>query len=212
MLRVPRRSSHPAAVACVIARRDTSEPLPFWVVSTVSVQAAPGLTPSIGSRGRKSRKFPRSWTTDCATTLSDARAFTNSPRGATRPADTSFRTFPARSSRRIIVCSLCGTRRGRAVAFGAAEDSHHLSPFACDAQQFPAALPHIGAPPDELLPLLRGGAEYPQVRDLLPLCRVRFRRRGHREVGGRAISRVLFARRNGQMVISLGWLSPATSR
>src|SRR5437588_10764989 len=31
-------------------------------------------------------------------------------------------------------------------------------------------------------------------------------------VGGRAISRVLFARRGGQMVISLGWLSPATSR
>jgi hypothetical protein len=31
-------------------------------------------------------------------------------------------------------------------------------------------------------------------------------------VGGRAISRVLFARRSGQMVISLGWLSPATSR
>src|SRR5947207_1160084 len=31
-------------------------------------------------------------------------------------------------------------------------------------------------------------------------------------MGGRAISRVLFARRNGQMVISLGWLSPATSR
>src|SRR5881392_2359416 len=31
-------------------------------------------------------------------------------------------------------------------------------------------------------------------------------------MGGRAISRVLFVRRNGQMVISLGWLSPATSR
>jgi hypothetical protein len=31
-------------------------------------------------------------------------------------------------------------------------------------------------------------------------------------VGGRAISRVLFARRDGQMIISLGWLSPATSR
>src|SRR5204863_4160916 len=31
-------------------------------------------------------------------------------------------------------------------------------------------------------------------------------------MGGRAISRVLFARRGGQMVISLGWLSPATSR
>src|SRR2546421_5258598 len=53
------------------------------------------------------------------------------------------------------------------------------------AQQFPAALPHIGAPPNELLPFLRGRPEYPQVRDLLPLCRVRFRRRGHREVGDR---------------------------
>src|SRR5882672_437544 len=85
---MPRRSSQPAAVDSVIVRRDTSEPLPFWVVSTVSVQADPGFSPPIGSRGRKSRKFPRSWTTDCATVLSDANAFTNSPRGATRTANT----------------------------------------------------------------------------------------------------------------------------
>src|SRR3989441_752341 len=111
-----------------------------------------------------------------------------------------------------MVRSLCGTRRRRAVALGPAEDSHHLGPFACDAQRLPAALAHIGAPPDELLQLLRRRSLTPQVRDLLPLCGVRLRRRGHGEMGGRAISRVLFARRNGQMVISLGWLSPATSR
>src|SRR6266576_348348 len=92
-LRVPRRSSHPAAVECAIVRRDTSEPLPFWLVSTVSVQAVPGLTPSSGRRGRKSRKFPRSWTTDGAAALSDARAVTDSPRDATRPANTSLRTL-----------------------------------------------------------------------------------------------------------------------
>src|SRR4029077_16861752 len=53
----PRGSSHPAAVDWVIARRETSEPLPFCVVSTVSVHAAPSLSPSLGRRGRKSRKL-----------------------------------------------------------------------------------------------------------------------------------------------------------
>src|SRR3989441_4199830 len=106
--------------------------------------------------------------------------------------------------------SLCGIRH--AVGLGAAEASYHLAPFTGDAQQHPTALPHVGAPPDEFLPFLRGRPEYPQIRDLLPLCGVGFRRWGHRAVGGRAISRVLFARRSGQMVISLGWLSPATSR
>src|SRR5207248_10716270 len=38
-------------------------------------------------------KVPRSWTTDCATALSDARAFTNSPGEATRPANTGLRTL-----------------------------------------------------------------------------------------------------------------------
>src|SRR3989449_772483 len=83
---------------------------------------------------------------------------------------------PASSSRRIMVRSLCRTRGGCAVALGPAEDSHHLGPFTGDAQQLPAALAHIGAPPDELFPFLGGRPEYPQVRDLLPLCGVRLRR------------------------------------
>ena len=74
-------------------RRETSEPLPFWVVSTVSVHAAPGLSPSLGKRGRKSRKFPSSCTTAWASVLSEGTAFTKSPRGATRPTNTSLRTL-----------------------------------------------------------------------------------------------------------------------
>ena len=76
-----------------MVRRETSEPPAFWVVSTVSVHTAPGFAPSTGSRGRKSRKLPSSWITDCATALSDAITFTNSPRTATRPANTSLRTL-----------------------------------------------------------------------------------------------------------------------
>src|SRR3989442_1529757 len=120
------------------------------------------------------------------------------------------KAVPASSSRRVMMRSLCGIRH--AVGLGSAEDSYHLGPFTGDAQQLPTALPHVGAPPDEFLPFLRGRPEYPQVRDLLPLCGVGFRRWGHRAVAGRAISRVLFARQSGQRVISLGWLSPATSR
>src|SRR5438093_9544055 len=40
---------------------------------------------------------------------------------------------PASSSRRIMERSLGGIRRGRAVALGPAEDSHHLGPLTCDA-------------------------------------------------------------------------------
>src|SRR2546427_5081674 len=40
---------------------------------------------------------------------------------------------PASSSRRIMGRSLGGIRRGRAVALGPAEDSHHLGPLTCDA-------------------------------------------------------------------------------
>ncbi len=79
-------------------RREISEPLPFWVVSTVSVHAAPGFTPSAGRRGRKSRKFPSSWTTDCASALSEGVARTNSPRGATRPVNISRRTLTTLST------------------------------------------------------------------------------------------------------------------
>src|SRR5579884_565222 len=82
--------------------------------------------------------------------------------------------------------------RSHAVVFGPAEDGHHLAAFARDAQQLPAALAHVGAPADELLPLPGRGAKHPQVRDLLPLRRIRLGRQGHGEAGGRAISRVLF--------------------
>src|SRR5213078_2640223 len=101
---------------------------------------------------------------------------------------------------------------GSAFGLGAPEDGDHFRSLARDAQQLPASLPHVGAPPDQLLPFMRGRAKDPQVRYLFPLGGVRFGRRRHGEAGGRAISRVLFIRCGGQMVISLGWLSPATSR
>src|SRR5207244_12471046 len=75
----------------MVARRELVASAPFCVVSTVSVHAAPGLAPSAGRRGRKSRKLPSSWATDWASALSDGTAFTNSPRRATRPAHTSLR-------------------------------------------------------------------------------------------------------------------------
>src|SRR2546430_1455149 len=83
------------------------------------------------------------------------------------------------------------------LALGAAEHGDHLAALARHAQQLPAALAHVGAPADDLLPLLSRGAKHPQIRVLLPLCRVGLRGRTHREEGGRAISRVLFARRSG---------------
>src|ERR1043166_2325622 len=100
---------------------------------------------------------------------------------------------------------------GRAL-FVRAETGNIFVPSVGTRSRLPPPLPHGGPPPREFLPFLSGRAEYPQVRHLLPLCGVGLGRRGHREAGGRAISRVLFARRGGQMVISLGWLSPATSR
>src|SRR2546425_13281770 len=68
------------------------------------------------------------------------------------------KAVPASSSRRVMMRSLCGIRH--AVGLGSAEDSYHLAPFTGDAQQLPTALPHVGAPPDEFLPFLRGRPEY----------------------------------------------------
>src|SRR2546427_7819906 len=48
--------------------------------------------------------------------------------------------------------------------------SHFLS-LARDAQQLPAALAHVGAPADELLPFQGGGPEDAQVGDRLPVGR-----------------------------------------
>src|SRR5439155_192399 len=59
-LRAPAWSSHAAGAERRIARREISELLPFWVDSSVSVQATPGLSPSLGMRGRKSRKLASS--------------------------------------------------------------------------------------------------------------------------------------------------------
>src|SRR5213078_4981745 len=83
---------------------------------------------------------------------------------------------------------------GSAFGLGAPEDGDHFRSLARDAQQLPASLPHVGAPPDQLLPFLRGRAKDPQVRYLFPLGGIRFGRRRHGEAGGRAISRVLFIR------------------
>src|SRR2546430_7627025 len=67
-----------------------------------------------------------------------------------------------------------------ALAFGAAEHGDHLAVLARHAQQLPAAFAHVGAPADELLPLLGRGPEDAQVGDRLPVRRVRFGRHGER--------------------------------
>ena len=56
------------------------------------------------------------------------------------------------------------------------------------------------------------GAKDSEIGDVLPVGRIRRGRlRAHRGGSGETISRVLFTRWYEQMVISLGWLSPATS-
>ena len=102
---------------------------------------------------------------------------------------------------------VCGT--AWTVGLGASEDRDHLGAVARHAQQFPPALAHVGPPAQELLPLFGGRAENAEVGHGLPVGGVGLRR--HREGSGGAISRVLFTRWCEQMVISLGWLSPATS-
>src|SRR5437667_5961056 len=100
-------------------------------------------------------------------------------------------------------------RGGRPVGLGASEDRDHLGAVARHLEQFPAALAHVGPPAEELLPLFGRGPEDPKVRHVLPVGRVWLAR--HWEGSSGAISRVLFTRWCEQMVISLGWLSPATS-
>src|SRR5256885_8324900 len=85
---------------------------------------------------------------------------------------------------------------GSAFGLGAAEDGDHFRALARDAQQLPASLPHVGAPPDQLLPFLRGRAKDAQVRYLLPLGRIRFGRRRHGEAGGPAPTPDLSFRRS----------------
>jgi hypothetical protein len=103
------------------------------------------------------------------------------------------------------------------LGFSASEDGHHLRAFARDLEQLPTPFSHIGAPADELFPLFGARAENAEVGDVLPMRRVRSsgrRERASRSYSGGsggAISRVLFTRWYEQMVISLGWLSPAIS-
>src|SRR3989441_1340071 len=106
---------------------------------------------------------------------------------------------------RSVVASCC-----RPILLGAAENGRQFRPFTRPAQQLPAAPPHVLPPSQQLLPLPRRRAEHAQVGHRLPVRRIGFR--GHGSGSGGAISRVLFARLEGaQMVISLGWPSPATS-
>src|SRR5207247_352107 len=77
------------------------------------------------------------------------------------------------------------------------------------AEQLPATLAHVSPPTQKLLPFFVGGAEHAQIGHGLPVRGVGLGRHG--EGSGGAISRVLFTRWCEQMVISLGWLSPATS-
>ena len=105
-------------------------------------------------------------------------------------------------------------RRGILVlGFGAPENGDDLRAFARDLEQLPAPLSHIGAPADEFFPFLSARAEDAEVGDVLPVRRVWCGRRlrGHDSGSGGTISRVLFTRWYEQMVISLGWLSPAIS-
>jgi hypothetical protein len=77
------------------------------------------------------------------------------------------------------------------VGLGTAEDRDHLGSVVRDSQESPTALPHVGAPGDELFPCLGGCSEHSQVGDPLPLGRVRFAA-GHQVESSGAISRVLF--------------------
>src|SRR3989449_2468248 len=103
------------------------------------------------------------------------------------------------------------------LSLGASEDGARLGLFARHLEQFPSPLAHVGPPADELLPLSSGGSKHPQVGDILPMRRIgngfrgTGRLCGHRGGSGGTISRVLFTRWYEQMVISLGWLSPAIS-
>src|SRR6266576_1491373 len=103
------------------------------------------------------------------------------------------------------------------LCLGTSEDGDHLGLFARDLEQFPSPFQHVGPPPDEFLPLLGRGPEDSEVGDILPVGRIGSGFRcagrpcGHRGGSGETISRVLFTRWYEQMVISLGWLSPATS-
>src|SRR6266436_3112619 len=129
---------------------------------------------------------------------------------------------PAHAAVRMATASR--TRDILFLCLGTPEDRHHLSLLAHDLEEFPAPLAHVGAPADELLPLLGGGPKDPQVGDVLPMRGIRRGVRGgrrgrggrgrlcgHGRGSGETISRVLFTRWYEQMVISLGWLSPAIS-
>src|SRR6266496_723094 len=97
------------------------------------------------------------------------------------------------------------------LGFSTSENGDHLGLFTRDLEQLPSPFAHVGPPADELFPLLGGGPEDTQVGDVLPVGRIRSWLRGHRGGSGETISRVLFTRWYEQMVISLGWLSPAIS-
>src|SRR6266566_3089757 len=97
------------------------------------------------------------------------------------------------------------------LGFRTSENGDHLGLFTRDLEQLPSPFAHVGSPADELFPLLGGGPEDTQVGDVLPVRRIRSWLRGHRGGSGETISRVLFTRWYEQMVISLGWLSPAIS-
>src|SRR5216117_3408325 len=97
------------------------------------------------------------------------------------------------------------------LGFSTSENGDHLGLFTRDLEQLPSPFAHVGPPADELFPLLGGGPEDAQVGDVLPVGRIGSWLRGHRGGSGETISRVLFTRWYEQMVISLGWLSPAIS-
>src|ERR1041385_7812504 len=102
------------------------------------------------------------------------------------------------------------------LGLGPSEDRDDLALLARHLEELPAALAPVGPPADELFPLPGARAENAQVGDVLPVGRIRRagtgrRLGGHRRGSGETISRVLFTRWYEQMVISLGWLLPATS-
>ena len=88
------------------------------------------------------------------------------------------------------------------LCLSASKDGHDFGTFTRNLEELPAAFAHVGPPADELLPLLRSGAEDPKIGDVLPMGRIG--RGAHRSGSGETISRVLFTRWYEQMVISLG--------
>src|SRR2546428_348537 len=171
----PPRSSHAAAALWAMVRRGAGAPPPRRLSARGTLPSAPRFKPPARRRRTEAREWPSRRMWGCgrgwgwggwgAGWRLGGRRHRRPP---TRPPSSADRGSSRPSSRSL------------AVALGAPEDGDHFLSLARDAQQLPAALAHVGAPADELLPFLGRGPEDAQVGDRLPVRRVRFGRHGER--------------------------------